>query len=417
MARLIEELFPVCRSITGAGLRETLRRIQGEVPLTLNEVPSGTPVLDWTIPPEWTIRDAYLARDGERVVDFRASNLHVVHYSTPVRRRMTKAELQAHLHSLPDHPDWIPYRTSYWTEGWGFCLADRQRQALPDGEYEVCIDSTLAPGSLTYGELLLPGTSPDEVLVSCHVCHPSLANDNLSALAVAIEAARHLHGTPHRLSYRFLFLPGTIGAITWLARNESGLARIKHGLVLSCLGDPGPLTYKRSRRGNAPVDRAVARGLAARGLAARVRPFAPIGYDERQYGSPGFDLPVGCLTRTPNGEYPEYHTSADDLGFVDRAALQDSLAFVTETLADLDASRCYARTDPRGEPQLGRRGLYHGVGGIQHLPLQERSLLWVLNLADAGHSLADMAERSGLPLALIEEAARRLLEAGLIHDA
>lgn len=416
MSRLVEELFPLCRSLTGPGIRETLRRIQGEVAITLHEVPSGTPVLDWTIPLEWNIRDAYIARDGKRVVDFQASNLHVVHYSAPVRRRMTLAELRPHLHTLPDRPDLIPYRTSYWTEGWGFCLTHRQLQAMPEGPYEVCIDATLEPGSLVYGELFLPGASPDEVLISCHVCHPSLANDNLSALAVAVETARRIGRESHRLSYRFLFIPGTIGSIAWLARNEAHLSRVRHGLVLSCLGDAGPLTYKRSRRGDAAIDRAAAELMAERGLADRVRRFVPYGYDERQYCSPGFDLPVGCLTRTPHGEYPEYHTSADDLGLVTPAALLDSLGMVLDIVGRLEAPRRYVRVDPRGEPQLGRRGLYHGVGGIQHLPEQEMALLWVLSLADHGHSLPEIARAAGLPLALIEGATHLLIEKELIRE-
>jgi aminopeptidase-like protein len=417
MYRLVEELFPVCRSITGEGIRQTLRRVQREVPIVLHEIPSGTAVLDWTVPPEWNIRDAYIARGGERVVDFRASNLHVVSYSTPVRRRMTLAELRPRLFSLPDHPDWIPYRTSYWTESWGFCLSHRQLAALPEGEYDVCIDSTLAAGSLTYGELLVPGSSTDEVLISCHACHPSLANDNLSALAVATELARQVLAEPRALSYRFIFLPGTIGSIAWLARNEADLGRIKHGLVLSCLGDSGPVTYKRSRRGNAAIDRAASHVLSHAGQGGRVREFLPYGYDERQYCSPGFDLPVGCFTRTPNGEFPEYHTSADNLDLVAPGPLADSYATLSRILEVLEQDRGYLRTDPRGEPQLGRRGLYHGVAGVRQLPEQELALLWVLNLADNRHSLLDIAERAGLPFARIREAAMALREKDLIREA
>ncbi len=410
MYQLIEELFPLCRSITGEGLRATLRRIQREVPLTLHEVPSGTRVLDWTVPPEWNIRDAWIAQGGERVVDFRESNLHVVGYSVPVRRRLPLSELRPHLFALPERPDWIPYRTAYWQETWGFCLTQRRLDALPDGDYDVGIDATLAPGSLSYGELLVPGRVPDEVLLSCHVCHPSLANDNLSALAVAVELAKRVSEAPPRLSYRFLFLPGTIGAVAWLARNETGLARIRHGLVLSCLGDPGPLTYKQSRRGDAPIDRAAARVLD------RVRPFTPWGYAERQFCSPGFDLPVGCLTRTPNGEYPEYHTSADNLDLVTPSALADSLAALERILELVDQDRRFVRTDPRGEPQLGRYGLYQGVAGPQPSP-QELALLWVLNLADHRHTLLDMSARSGLPLATLEKATADLLDKNLIRES
>ncbi len=417
MYRLIEELYPVCRSITGEGLRETLRRVQREVPILLHEIPSGTAVFDWTVPPEWNIRDAWIERGGERIVDFRASNLHVMSYSMPVRRRMTLAELRPHLFSLPDRPDWIPYRTTYWSEGWGFCLSQRLLESLPEGDYEVSIDSTLVPGSLTYGEYLVRGASTDEVLISCHACHPSLANDNLSALAVAVELARRAMSERRALSYRFLFLPGTIGSIAWLARNEADLGRIKHGLVLSCLGDRGPVTYKRSRRGDAPVDRAAAHVLGHAGLGNRMRDFVPYGYDERQYCSPGFDLPVGCLTRTPNGEFPEYHTSADNLDLVAPGPLTDSYETLTRVLEILEQDRRYVRTDPRGEPQLGRRGLYQGVAGARHLPQYELALLWVLNLADNRHSLLDIADRAGLSFAIIAQAAVALREKDLIREA
>jgi aminopeptidase-like protein len=417
MYRFMEELFPICRSITGPGIRETLQRIRREVPLSIKEVPSGTRVLDWTVPPEWTIRDAFIARNGRRVVDFQASNLHVVQYSRPVHQRMSLAELRPHLHTLEAHPEWIPYRTSYWNDGWGFCLSRRQLDALSEGEYEVGIDSTLEPGALVFGELVVPGSCADEMLLSCHICHPALANDNLSGLAVAVETARQILASPHRLTYRFLFIPGTIGSIAWLAQNEAIAHRVRHGLVLSCLGDAGPLTYKRSRRGDAPVDHIAEALMAERGLADRVRPFSPYGYDERQYCSPGFDLPVGCLTRTPNGEFPEYHTSADNLGFVTPSALLDSLEMVRDIVARLETTRRFTRVDPRGEPQLGRRGLYHGVGGIQHLPDRERALLWVLSLVDHGHSLAQIARLAGLPLALVEAAADTLIAKDLIREA
>lgn len=416
MHRLIAELYPGCRSITGDGLRATLRRLEREVPLIIHEVPSGTSVFDWTVPPEWNIRDAYLKRGDHRVIDFRTSNLHVVNYSIPFRGRMTLAELRPHLFSLPEYPDRIPYRTSYWKEGWGFCLSHRQLEMLPEGDYEVCIDSTLAPGSLSYGELLVPGESTDEVLISCHTCHPSLANDNLSGVAVAVELARRARLAPRPLSYRFLFIPGTIGSITWLARNEAEVGRIKHGLVLSCVGDRGPVSYKRSRRGDATIDRAAAHVLRESGLGSRVRDFVPYGYDERQYCSPGFDLPVGCFTRTPNGEFPEYHTSADNLAFVTPESLAGSYATLVRILEIVEQDRRCFRRDPRGEPQLGRRGLYEGVAGSPH-PAFELALLWVLNLADGRHSLLDTADRAGMPFALVKEAAEALREKDLIRVA
>ena len=415
----VAELFPICRSITGDGLRDTLRRIGARIPLTLREVPSGTPVLDWTVPQEWNIRDAWIASpEGDRVVDFRRSNLHVVGYSAPVRGRMTLAELRPHLHSLSDRPDWIPYRTSYYEKSWGFCLAHRDLERLRDGAYEVCIDSTLAPGSLTYGESVVPGDSRDEVLVSCHCCHPSLANDNLSGIAVAVALAAHLATLPRRrFTYRFLFIPGTIGAITWLARNDDAARRVRHGVVLTGLGDGGPLTWKRSRRGDTTVDRAAALVLAGRTPPGAVRDFSPYGYDERQYGSPGFDLPVGRLSRTPHGEYPEYHTSADDLAFVRPEQLADGLAALTEIVDILEHDHRYLNRSPKGEPQLGRRGLYRPMGGEPRLPGHELALLWVLNQSDGAHSLLDIAERAGMPFSLVHQAATALVKHDLLGPA
>jgi len=416
MLALVAELFPICRSITGDGLRQTLRRIGREIPLEIHEVPSGTRAFDWTVPKEWNIRDAYVRNArGERVIDFQASNLHVLNYSVPVRRRMTLAELRPHLYTVPEQPDWVPYRTSYYEERWGFCLAHRDLVALPAGEYDVCIDATLADGHLSYGECYLPGERRDEVLISCHCCHPSLANDNLSGIAVATELARRLADAPLRHSYRFLFIPGTIGSLVWLATHEAGASRIRHGLVLSCLGDGGAFTYKQSRRGDAPIDRAAAHVLGHAGAAARIVQFSPYGYDERQYCSPGFDLPVGRLTRTPNGEYPEYHTSADDLGLVQPASLAESLAACLEIVEILEQDRRYVSLNPKGEPQLGRRGLYGSVGGRVAPKETEAALLWVLSLSDGRHGLLDIAERAALPFAVVQQAAEALHTHGLLR--
>lgn len=424
MHRLAAELFPVCRSITGDGVRATLARAREIVPLEVREVPSGTAVLDWTVPDEWNVRDAWIKDPaGRKVVDFAASNLHLLGYSVPVQARMPLAELRTHLYSLPEQPDLIPYRTSYYQEAWGFCLAHRVLAGLPEGEYEVFIDSTLAPGSLTYGELLLPGTSEREFLVSCHVCHPSLANDNLSGLAVTLFLARELARRPkaaRRYSYRFLWAPGTIGAIAWLAAHAEGAAkRIAHGLVAANLGDPGPFHYKRSRRGDAEIDRAAAHVLAAAGEPHAVEDFVPYGYDERQYCSPGFDLPVGSLTRTPWGRYPEYHTSADDLDLITPAALAGSLARYLEVVELIEVNRTYLNLSPHGEPQLGRRGLYDAVGGAGGGEGGERdrrlALLWVLNLSDGRHDLLAIAERSGLPFAAVRAAADALVAAELLR--
>lgn len=418
MHRFIAELFPLCRSITGSGVRATLQAIAQRIPLVIHEVPSGTPVLDWTVPKEWQIRDAFIKNArGERVVDFRQSNLHVVSYSVPVHTTLTLAELRPHLFSLPDAPDWIPYRTSYYNPTWGFCLSHTQLSALREDEtYEVCIDSTLEDGSLSYGECYLPGTTEEEILLSCHVCHPSLANDNLSGIAVMTALVQHLQRRAQRYSYRFLFIPGTIGSITWLARNETHVERIKHGLVLTCVGDAGPFTYKRSRRGDAVIDRAVPHVLGQAGLAHEVIDFFPYGYDERQYCSPGFNLPVGCLMRARHGQFPEYHTSADNLEFVQPAALATSLALCATVLATLDGDACYRNRLPKGEPQLGKRGLYRAVGGQQHSRTREMAMLWVLNYADGEHTLLDIAERAHLPFQDLRYAADALLEHQLLED-
>ncbi|MBL8379595.1 MAG: DUF4910 domain-containing protein [Burkholderiales bacterium] len=413
---LVAELYPLCRSITGDGVRETLARLGRIVPLATHALPSGTPVLDWTIPPEWNIRDAWIAdRHGRRVVDFRRSNLHVVGYSVPVRRRMSLAELRPHLHTLPGQPDWIPYRTSYYKEDWGFCLSQRALEALPEGDYEVCIDATLTPGELVYGEALVRGATDEEIFVSCHICHPSLANDNLSGVAVAAHLAREVGSRPRRYTYRFVFVPGTIGAIAWLSRNAAILPRIRHGLVLSCLGDAGPLTYKRSRRGDSAIDGAAARVLRAHGP-HRILPFSPDGYDERQYCSPGFDLPVGRLSRSPAGTFPEYHTSADDLSLVSPDHLAASLAACRDIFAALEGERFFVNRSPYGEPQLGRRGLYRALGGEVRRDRLEAAILWVLNLADGRHGLTDIAERAGLPVTEIEAAAATLIAHGLIEE-
>ncbi|HSQ31807.1 MAG TPA: DUF4910 domain-containing protein [Gemmatimonadaceae bacterium] len=413
MHALIRELFPVCRSITGDGFRASLRQLSAIAPIELHEVPSGTRVFDWTVPKEWNIRDAWIAdATGRRWVDFKASNLHVVNYSVPVRARLSLAELRPRLFTLPEQPDLIPYRTTYYHEDWGFCLSQRILDRLPDSEYDVCIDSSLEPGHLTYGECVLPGEIEDEILISIHCCHPSLANDNLSAMVVGATLARELSAAPRRHTVRLLFIPGTIGSITWLALNEAAAARVQHGLVLSCLGDPGRPTYKRSRRGNALVDRAAAHVLRMAGAHA-IRDFIPYGYDERQYCSPGFNLPVGCLTRTPHGEFPEYHTSADNLEFVQPAALEHSLALTESILEVLEHDATYVNLSPKCEPQLGRRGLYRNTGGTTP-PGFEMALLWLLNLSDGGHSLLDIAERSAMTFGTIHRAAMELERVGLL---
>ncbi len=418
MYRLMGQLYPICRSITGDGFRETLRVIQGHIPLAIHEVPTGTEVFDWTVPREWNIRDAYVKNaQGERVIDFQRSNLHVVNYSVPVHQTLSLAELKEHLHTLPEHPDWIPYRTSYYRESWGFCLSHRQLLKLKDDEYEIYIDSSLEDGHLTYGEYYLKGETDDEVLISCHACHPSLCNDNLSGIALTTMLAGYLSACSPRYSYRFLFIPGTIGSIIWLALHEDHVSRIKHGLVVTGVGDPGHLTYKKSRRGDAEIDRAVAHVLQHSGRRHDIMDFIPYGYDERQYCSPGFNLPVGCLMRTPHGRYPEYHTSADNLDFVRPASLADSFATCVSAVSVLENNGTYVNQNPKCEPQLGKRGLYRLVGGHSGAGIDEMAMLWVLNLSDGDHTLLDIAERSGLRFEAVRAAADALREQRLLTPA
>ena len=417
MHDLIRELYPICRSITGEGFRRSLEIVSRIIPLVRQEVPTGTPVFDWTVPKEWNIRDAYIKDSaGNRVVDFNAHSLHILNYSIPVHERIKLAELRPRLYALPEKPDLIPYRTSYYKETWGFCLSQRQLDSLADGEYEVCVDSTLADGHLTYGEFFIKGETDQEVLISCHSCHPSLCNDNLSGMALASFLAAALKDRHLRYSYRFLFIPGAIGAVTWLARNAERAWAIRHGLVVACVGDPGNMTYKKSRRGDAEIDRAVIHVLKHSGRPYSVREFSPYGYDERQYCSPGFNLAVGSLSRTPHGEFPEYHTSADNTDFVRADALEHSLETYLEVLELLEANRTYRNLSPHCEPQLGKRGLYSSMGGYTHSPEDQMALLWVLNLADGEHSLLDMAERAGMKFPVVKYAAERLLKAGLLEE-
>ena len=412
---LMRRLFPLCRSLTGDGVRATFDVLAEHIPIMRTEVPSGTRVFDWIVPDEWNIRDAYVASpDGTRVIDFRESTLHIVSYSEPVRTTLPLEQLRERLFTLPKQPDLIPYRTSYYARTWGFCLPHNRLLALAPGDYEVVIDSTLGPGHLTYGEVVLEGETEDEVLVSTYVCHPSLANDNLSGIAVATMLASELERRRRRYTYRFVFAPGTIGPLTWLHRNRDTLDRIAHGLTVSCIGDAGGLTYKRSRRGDADVDRAVATVLRDSGKPHRILDWDPWGGDERQFCSPGFNLPVGTLMRTPHGEFDGYHTSADGLERISPAALEDAVESCLAVLDVLETNRTLVNLSPYGEPQLGRRGLYRSAGGAVSSPDEEKAFLWLLNLSDGTSSLLDVADRSGIPYPVVRGAAERLEQADLL---
>jgi aminopeptidase-like protein len=420
MYELIEELYPIRRSLTGDGVRETIRRVARRVPFETHEVATGTTVYDWVVPNEWNLRDAWIADlEGNRIVDLQESPLHVVGYSMPIRTRISAAELRRHAFTLPEHPNWIPYRTSYYGQMWGFCLTEKQLHALRDDEYDICIDASFEPGHLTYAEFYLAGETNEEILFSTNICHPAQCNDGLSGVALVTMLASHLRLRNLRYSYRFLLSPGTLGPLSWLAANEGRVSRIRQGLVATCVGDRGAMTYKKSRQGAAEIDRAVVNVLAASGEEHEVRPFVPWGGDERQFCSPGFDLPIGVLMRSPPGEFAEYHSSADDLRCVSAAKLEDSLQKYMAVIDVLEGNAKYLNQCLKGEPQLGRRGLYRAVSGgsAGDAEIDEQALLWVLNLSDGTNSLLDVAERSGLTFARIRTAASQLVERGLLEDA
>ena len=414
MHDLMRVLFPLNRSLTGDGVRATLATIGRTLPLSIVETPTGTPVFDWVVPREWAVREAWIdTPDGRRVADLSSSNLHLLGYSVPVDATLTLAELREHLFVHETDPDVVPYRTAYWAERWGFCISRRELDTLPsDGLYRAHIDASLHDGSLTYGELVLPGETEEEFLLTTYVCHPSLANDNLSGIVLLARLGEVLRErSPLRYTYRLLWSPGTLGPLCWLHNNVDHLGRVRHGLVVSCVGDAGAFTYKRSRRSEAEIDRAVVNVLRASGADHVIRDWAPLGGDERQFCSPGFNLPFGAFSRSPADTFPEYHSSADDLDFVGPEALEECLEMLIEVIETVEANRIYRNASPYGEPQLGRRGLYRSVGGGSS---SEAALLWVLNLADGENTLLDISDRSGLPFSEIRDAAHRLLGHDLV---
>ncbi|MEM9919834.1 MAG: DUF4910 domain-containing protein [Bacteroidota bacterium] len=415
MYELSERLYPICRSITGDGVRETLKILQEYMPLEIEEIPSGTKVFDWTVPKEWNVREAWVKdAAGRKIIDFAKHNLHLLNYSIPIHQKMSLADLRPHLHSLPDQPTLIPYRTSYYQENWGFCLTHQQYEKLEEGTYEVFIDSSLTEGHLTFGTLLIPGKTEEEILLSTHICHPSLANDNLSGISILTQLAQFIQQGDRHYSYRFLFLPGTIGAISWLALHQDHLARIKGGWVTALLGDDGAFTYKRSRRGDTEIDRITEYVLATTGHAHQVIDFIPYGYDERQFCSPGINLAMGNLGRTPFGQFPEYHTSADNMDFIRPENLQQSFQLFCQMVAVLEGNRTYQNLAPYCEPQLGKRGLYSAIGGDNDRKERQMAMLWLLNLSDGQNSLLEIAQRSGLSFALLAEMADVLMEHQLL---
>jgi len=417
MYQLMIELFPICRSITGNGLRKTLKILSKHIPLEIHEVPTGTKVFDWTIPREWNINDAYIKNSkGEKIVDFKKSNLHVLNYSVPVNKKISLKELKSHLFTLPEHPNAIPYRTSYYKEDWGFCITHNQFLHLKEDQYEIVIDSSLEDGSLTYGEYYIKGKKEDEVLFSCYPCHPSMCNDNLSGVVLLTFLAKHLGTLSLDYSYRFLFVPETIGAITWLSKNEPKVKKIKHGLVATCVGDPGISSYKKSRQGNAIIDQVAINVLKNSGNNYKITDFVPIGSDERQYCSPGFNLPIGSLQRTIAPDFPEYHTSADDANFVQGKYLADTFSKYLSIIYILENNKKYVNLNPKCEPHLAKTGFYRMIGGARKLMINELAILWILNYSDGKHSLLDISDISGIKFEQIKKAADALVNCNLLKE-
>lgn len=389
-------LFPICRSLTGPGVRQTLAEIRRHLPeMTIHEVPSGTRAFDWTVPDEWTIRSARLTGpDGETIVDFAHHNLHVVGYSEPVDIELPLEDLQAHLHSLPDQPDAIPYITSYYSRRWGFCLTHRQRETLKPGTYRAVIDSTLAPGSLTYGEVILPGETEREIFLSTYVCHPSMANNELSGPMVATWLGKWLRATKRRHTVRMVFIPETIGSITYLSRNLDAMkARVVAGFNITCVGDERAYSYMPSRAGGTLADRAALAALAELAPDFVRYSFLDRGSDERQYCAPGIDLPLCSVLRTRYGDYPEYHTSLDDLELVTPAGLQGTYDVLKRAIELIEANHIY-RVTVLCEPQLGKRGLYSTLS-TKGQAAATRTMMNVIAYADGTRDLLSLAETIG----------------------
>jgi aminopeptidase-like protein len=398
-----DRLWPICRSITGNGLRQSFQILQELIPFELEEIPTGTKVHDWEIPNEWNIRDAYIQLpNGDRVAQFQKHNLHVLNYSAPVDMDISYEELAKHVYTLPEQPNAIPYVTSYYQEKWGFCMTHNEWMQFPkEGVYHVLIDSDLKPGSLTYGQCLLPGECNEEIVISSYLCHPSMANNELSGPLVMAGLYQQIRSLPRRkYSYRFILAPETIGIIAFLAKYGAELKlNCKAGWVLTCCGDEGKIHFKESRRGNTLTDRISKHVLSQIEVPHAVIPFSVGGSDERQFCSPGYNLPIGSFIRTPYQRYPEYHTSLDNADFISYTAMEESIEILFQMILGIELNETYLNVVPFGEPQLGKRGLYPS----SNMPNSDQresihQLMHFLNWADGEHDLLEIAEKKGVSM-------------------
>lgn len=405
-----DRLWPICRSITGNGLRASFKILQEVIPLKLTEVPSGKQVFDWNIPMEWNIHQAYIITpEGKKIADFSKNNLHVVNYSLPIDQTITFDQLKQHIYTLPDQPQAIPYITSYYKEHWGFCMSHEEFLSLPtQGEYKVLIESELKEGSLTYGDLVLPGETEEEILFSTYLCHPSMANNELSGPLVMAKLYEKIKALKNRkYTYRFVMAPETIGIIAYLHEYGQGMKkRVKAGYVLTCCGDAASLVYKRSKIGDSLADKVAEHVLKNQEIPFEVIPFAIGGSDERQYCSPGFNLPVGSLTRSMYRRYKEYHTSLDNKSFISFEAMEKTAAIYFSFVRALELNDQYVNKIPFGEPQLGKRGLYPTSAGWINSTESLYNLLHFLSYADGSIDIIEIAEKRNQSVLAFEDIVR-----------